>query len=685
MPNQVVMTEQTSTVKPPFTIWRIPSVMVFYLFALAQNFPLYSQVGFPKAAAILASGVDCLEDEEFIMAADLLTHAVQKAQVERDTATEVEARYQLAQAKFWLSNYQGSNESLYLLLRSYHEKLNRIDSMAILRMVSQNHFYMGNYDVAHEIALKRLRATEMVKDSYNIGLSYQVLGEIEVRQKEYQKALEHVQQSYAIFEQLNLPSELSFDMDLMGDIYHETGKYEEALSYKIRSCQIVDTTGSLYNNAYCNHTIALTLSKMGRFGEAIPLFNLALATFTKAALPEEMALTRACLGETLTQAGQCAKGISALKQALNEAECLSMGPLRRDVLEKLVQACKHCGQIESAFIYLEKHIAVNDSLNDQNTKVRIANLSNQYELEKRDAEVEALKQTEKEKVRFIISLLGGLFLLLGFLIGGYYSLKKQRSYSRQLNAKTRQIAKQYEDIHQANEKLKNANKELEQFAYLASHDLKAPLRTIGNYASLINRRYATTLDEDGVSFLKFITEAAKHMNTLLEDIFVYSKLGKGELESEEVSLQDKLDLSLRLLHETVESKKAQIISDPLPVVVGNPTQLYQLIQNLLDNALKFVPEGRSPEITVKATDGGSFYHFQVQDNGIGIPKHKQDEVFTIFKRLHSRDEYKGTGIGLAICKKIVEAHGGNIWIESDGESGTIFHFTLWKELTAQAA
>jgi signal transduction histidine kinase len=671
------MTEQPPLIEHLHLYWRIPSLVVILI--LAPFFPLFSQHVVQKAAAVLlAEGKACLDEEEFKLASEFLTEALGKAQDERDTVTQVEAHYHYALARFWLADYQSSNKSLYLLLNNYHKALSKLDSMDILRMVSQNHFYMGNYDVAHEIALKRLRVTEMEQDSYNIALSHQVLSEIEVRQKDYENALEHVQQSSAIFEALHNTDQLSFNMDLMGDIYHNTGRYEEALSFKIRSCQVVDTTGSLYDNAYCNYTIALTLSKLGRVEEALSLFKLALASFRKAGLPEETALTKACLGETLTLDGQCDEGIAMLRQALGEAEGLSMSPLRRDVLEKMVQASKQCGLIEGAFFYLEKYIAVNDSLNNQNTKVRIANLSNQYELEKKNAEVVALTQKEKYKTRFILSLLAGLVLLFGFLVVGYFLLKKQRSYSRQLDAKNAQIELQIEDIHQANEKLKNANLELEQFAYLASHDLKAPLRTIGNYASLINRRYAAKLDEDGVTFLKFITEAAKHMNALLEDIFAYSKLGKGELQLEEVNLEEKFHLSLRLLHETIEASMAKITSDQLPTVFGNPTQLYQLVQNLLDNALKFVPQGRNPEIALKATDIGNAYHFQVQDNGIGIPPAKQEEVFTIFKRLHSREAYSGTGIGLAICKKIVEAHGGSIWVESDGMSGTTFHFTLRK-------
>lgn len=664
--------------------WHVRSIFIaFGLFAISNSIPLHAQDASESAAALLQAGTDCFDDEEFPLAIELISQSIAASKNDKDIATEAKGHYHLAVSEFWMSKYESSNANLYLLLNEFTNLLTREDSLRIIRQVSQNHYYMGNYEMAHELALERLKLTEKLKDSFNIAISYQVLGEIECRQKDYDNALKSVQISYNMMEKMEVvekADELSFNLDLMGDIFHQTGRFEEALTHKIKACQIIDTTISSYDNAYCNHTIALTLSKMGRYDIAIPLFKTALARWVKMGMPEETAMTRACLGEAIAWSGQCGQGIPGIQEAMREAETISMGPLRRDILDKLYQTSKHCGQIEAAFKYLEKYILVNDSLNDQNTKVRIASLSNNYQLEKKNAELEVMKQAEKVKVQYIMLLSAGLLLLMclaGFI---YFTLKKQRKYSQLLDAKSKQIAQQYDDINCTNEKLMLANKELEQFAYLASHDLKTPLRTIGNYSSLITRRYSSQLDKDGLAFLAFITEAAKHMNALLEDIFAYSKVGKGNAERTEVNMQEKLDLALRLLHETIESKNAEIQYDPLPVVVGNSTQLYQVIQNLLDNALKFIPEGRQPKLQIRLTEEGDFYQFSLSDNGIGIAENKREEVFTIFKRLHSREAYIGTGIGLAICKKIVEGHGGQIWIESDGEKGSTFHFTLKKSI-----
>ncbi|MBI1228053.1 MAG: GHKL domain-containing protein [Bacteroidetes bacterium] len=664
-----------------YKLWRIfISTILISLAIVFLNLPLVAQKTQTYGATLLNAGFNCLDDEEFPLALEILTQAVEVSKLDSDRATEVDAIFYLAQAKFWLAQYESANEDLYMLMNEFPKELKRTDSMSILRLISQNHYYMGNYDLAHELALERLQATEASNDSFDIAKSYQVLSEIECRQKNYDLALKHVQISKRMFEQLGKKDELSYNLDLMGDIFHNTQRYEEALAYKIASCEVIDTTGSLYNNAYCNHTIALTLSKMGRLEEAIPLFQLALKSWLVAEMPEETALTRACLGEAIAWSGQCKKGLSMVNEALLETEKLSLGPLRRDILEKLFQLNKHCGQIDEAFIYLEKYIAVNDSLNNQNTKVRIASLNNSYELQKKNSELELLKKTERVKAYYIIFLSIVVLLLIGLAGFSYILLKKQRNYSLQLDHKSKLIARQLEDIHRTNEKLQLANKELEQFAYIASHDLKAPLRTIGNYSSLINRRYGALLDENGVTFLLFITEAAKHMNALLEDIFSYSNIVNRKAEMVEVNMQERLDLALKFLNEGIESKQAVVLYDKLPSVIGNPSQLYQLVQNLLDNALKFIPKDRKPELKIKLAEAGEFYKISVTDNGIGIPIEKQDDVFTIFKRLHTKEEFRGTGIGLSICKKIVEGHGGKIWAESDGKRGTSFHFTLRRSI-----
>ena len=227
--------------------------------------------------------------------------------------------------------------------------------------------------------------------------------------------------------------------------------------------------------------------------------------------------------------------------------------------------------------------------------------------------------------------------------------------------------------------LERSNQELEQFAYVASHDLQEPLRMISSYTQLLARRYADKLDADGHEFVKFAVDGATRMQALINDLLTYSRVGTKAKAFAAVDTAEVMQRVLKNLEVAIQESQARITVDQLPVVTGDATQLTQLFQNLVGNAIKFRGEP-PPVIRISAfratNDGPTCWQFAVRDQGIGIESQHFERIFVIFQRLHSRDEYPGTGIGLAVCKKIVERHGGQIWVESKPGAGTIFHFTL---------
>ena len=220
-----------------------------------------------------------------------------------------------------------------------------------------------------------------------------------------------------------------------------------------------------------------------------------------------------------------------------------------------------------------------------------------------------------------------------------------------------------------------SNVELEQFASVASHDLQEPLRTISGFAELLAQRHAGALDEDGHRYLTFITSGVTRMQALIDGLLTYSKTSQGGLNVEVVSAGDAVDRALSSLEATVTAAGAEVDVGELPVVVANAGALTQVFQNLLSNALKFGNEHR-PEVAVSADRRGDAWCFAVADNGIGIAPAHADRVFRMFQRLHAEGEYAGTGIGLAICKRVVERHGGSIWCEPRPGGGTVFRFTM---------
>lgn len=243
-------------------------------------------------------------------------------------------------------------------------------------------------------------------------------------------------------------------------------------------------------------------------------------------------------------------------------------------------------------------------------------------------------------------------------------------------------------VEEQAEDLRRSNDELEQFAYVASHDLQEPLRKVASFCQLLERRYHGQLDERGEQYLAFAVDGAKRMQQLIQDLLTFSRVGRQSEGFRRSALEDVLAQALRQLDSALEEAGATVTHDPLPSIEGDPSLLVQLFQNLVGNAVKFRAE-EAPRVHISAlrsaTEG--VWEFACADNGIGIDEQYVDKIFVIFQRLHGRDAYAGTGIGLAMCKKIVEHHGGRLWLDTTTRDarGAVFRFTLPEHQAAPAA
>ncbi|TYL38480.1 histidine kinase [Natronococcus pandeyae] len=265
-----------------------------------------------------------------------------------------------------------------------------------------------------------------------------------------------------------------------------------------------------------------------------------------------------------------------------------------------------------------------------------------------------------------LPILTGFSSVAGFGVGIYDARAKTRA---------RELKLQNRKLQRTEERLKESNERLEQFAYAASHDLQEPLRMVSSYLQLIESRYADEFDEDGEEFLEYAIDGSERMKEMIDGLLEYSRVETQGEAFEPIDLDEILADACQNLEIQIDERDAVIDSEELPRVEGDASQLRQVFQNLISNAIEYSGDA-PPQVDISAERDGEEWIISVRDSGLGIPPEEQDRIFEVFERLHSHEESSGTGIGLALCNRIIERHNGEIWVESDPGEGTTFSFTL---------
>lgn len=291
---------------------------------------------------------------------------------------------------------------------------------------------------------------------------------------------------------------------------------------------------------------------------------------------------------------------------------------------------------------------------------------------------------ETRLAKALIFLLGLILIYLAFKIYASRIEKRNQAlkkYNENLNKEIKERNKIENELQTTNEELKRSNSELEQFAYIASHDLQEPLRITGSFIDLLGTRYEDVLDDDAFKYIDFAKGGVSRMGLLIKNLLTFSKVGGTVLDFKKYSIKDIVEEKLLDLSRLIKTKNVTIDLGPFPNINCEKNQIGMLFYNLINNAIKF-NEDPNPVVNISAQNSfdKDYYAFYVSDNGIGIDYKHQEKIFEIFKRLHDKDAYEGTGIGLALCKKIVMRHGGKLWVESKIGKGTTFHFTIAKDL-----
>jgi len=370
-----------------------------------------------------------------------------------------------------------------------------------------------------------------------------------------------------------------------------------------------------------------------------------------------------------------------------------------EIYELLSDAHNQSKDYEKAYGYLKMETVLKDSILGEKTVKEMGTHKTRYEVQKRETEIALLKK-EKQIANLNGYMLVGTAIFLLLLSGLLYSrIRVQKKSNLLLEEKNKKIFLQKEKLEEANERQKDTNKllevknqqihiqnkkleesndDLKQFAYVASHDLKEPLRMISSYTTLLDKRYKHLFDDTASEFFLYITDGVKRMETMLTDLLSYSRVNSQQKPAQPVKTGNVMEIVAATLRAKVEEAGGEIRFDPekLPVVLSNRTHMTQLFQNLVSNALKFMGD-KKPLVEVDCVARGEEdYLFSVKDNGIGISPDNIEKIFEMFRRLHTKEEYEGTGIGLATVKKIIERSGGTIWVESEVGLGSTFFFTM---------
>ena len=569
-------------------------------------------------------------------------------------------------------------------------QLNRFDNAKIFSLEGKVYMSLNDYAKSQRAFFQELEILQSLganTPKMELATAYFNLGELYAFQNDSPNAIANYSKSLEIFQETKDVEGRVKTLNALGQTYSKSQNYEKSLQYCNDALFLSESLWdkALVGNVYITSGIAL--NGLNRKDEASA--NLEKAIEIGLSISNQLIVARGkmALGTIYENTPNDTASVRLYREALDAAFATNDKTLTRDVYEKLYLFYDKKDNTDFAHLYLKNLVAARDSLNIEEQSKQIIISKIRFDAEQKEQENQRLtaKQLEsqvtiqRQKMGNIVLLI----LILGLAAGGYVlskSLKQKKQNNQELEGevekRTKLLLASNEELLTTNKRLEQSNNELERFAYIASHDLKSPLRNIISFLNLIQRKLRGNDDTDLQEYLRFATENAKQMHVLIQDVLEFSKVDSApDLKKESVDMNESIMLVVQNLQESIKETNAEILTDALPTVEANSVHILQLLQNLVGNGIKY-NKNHFPQVEIKHNRVNGHHIFAIKDNGIGISQEYHEQIFEMFKRLHTRDEYKGTGIGLAICKKIVNNFGGRIWLESNFGQGSIFYFTI---------
>ncbi len=585
------------------------------------------------------------------------------------------------------NNYQEALDYFHQNINLSNEYPDEIDDANMARVytqISSIYQVLGDYKKAFDNQMQSLLICEKNNNLSGIANGQYNLGTIFFYQNQFGRAREHYEKAKTICDELKDERLIYSCLAALGSVNEKLGESEKSLEYNKNSLKLAIKLNYKTGVAYAKGNIAVNYLKLNDFAKAEKYLMEAIKLKldledSYGAIGSKIDLSKVYLDWDKPQ-----KTIEVLNQALEMANKVESKSRQSDIYKHLSVAYEELNNASMALDYTKKYVALKDSLLNEKTLEEMGQSQRRYELEKKEHDIEMLKKEnelleQKEMNQSLQKYVFGLITIAFLLFIWWYKAKLsyQNNVNRILEEKNELLNGMNDEIEIKNKQLEHSNEDLKQFAYVASHDLKEPLRMINSYTNLLQRRYMAAFDESGKEFMHYITDAVGRMEILLDDLLDFSRAGTQPAPTNFVATQDVMVMVEANLRHRLETLNATLIikNENLPSVKAHRTQLIQLLQNLVSNGVKFKGE-KDPIVEVDCKKLDNRYIFSIKDNGIGISKDNLEKVFEMFRRLHTREEYEGTGIGLATCKRIVTTWGGDIWVESEEGSGCTFFFSV---------
>lgn len=567
---------------------------------------------------------------------------------------------------------------------------------------------LGKLEKSYKFQLKAIETAEAAKDTSHLGTSLYQLGSFFFYQQQYDKALEYYKKAQGCFDNSDNKKMIYACVAAIGTTYGSLDSLDKSLFYNEKSLNLAQEMDYALGIAYSLSNVGSTLIAQEKYDKAYLILKRSLRMKVASKDKWGQIGTLRSLAEMFLKKDDPANAIEYLDQAYKLAEEIKSQPRQLELLEMFSKAYKMLGDFESAMTNMESFIELKDSVLNESIADQLGEQKNSYEVKQKEKEILLLqKQNEvlereqeiEQLYNFIWTAVALLFGTLLLLFISRYRAQKRSSMllaekNQKINFQNEELQKvndllsktndlleeNKKKIEEQNKALESSNEDLRNFASVASHDLKEPLRMINSYTSILKRRYEHLFDERAMEFMGFVVDGCTRMEQMINSLLDYSRvsLNGATNKFKLISSGSIVEIVQSNLRYSITKHSATIHVDNaehFPIIRGDQNQLMQLFQNLISNAIKFKGE-RLPVVNVGFTTENNVHTFYVKDNGIGISKENQEKIFEMLTRLHSKQEYEGTGIGLATVRKIVERHDGKIWVESVEGEGSTFFFTV---------